>query len=247
MLYKFTLLIFTTLLSVLISTTNVFAAPSFNCKLARSTAEKLICANEDIARLDVKLSIAYKAAKSRVKNMQFSIEGKETPASWFKKNSNREWRWRERNCKNKKCLQRWYVKRQALMEWIAYSEISMSDFGINRVEQIDNNSVIITFETATYQGNVFYDAHSENFQKMPNGKIQILSKSPLIYKVKDQKSYFNGGGAFWYTTIRNQKHQIITFGQQGAECMKRKQFISSTGFTAKSLSQADFEIICVSR
>lgn len=222
-------------------------APSFDCKLARSVAEKLICADRELAGLDVKLSKIYKAAKSRAAKLQFYNDSQGTPAQWFRKNSNSEWRWREKNCKNKQCLRRWYAKRQALMQWIAKSEDPMGDFGISNIVQIADNSVIITYETATYQGNAFYNIYSQEFETMPNGGIRILSDDPLIYKISDQKSYFNQGGAFWFTSIRNAVHEIIAFGQQGVECMSRELFIANTSFTNKQLSQTDFEIICITR
>lgn len=77
------LLIILLILSNLSFTTSGFAAPSFNCQLARSVAEKLICANDDISKLDINLSKVYKDANLRVKNMQFAYDGSERHLSQF--------------------------------------------------------------------------------------------------------------------------------------------------------------------
>lgn len=76
-------------------------SPSFDCRKAKSTAEKLICADSQLSSLDRELSNYYIQAKQ----ISFDKENfkKETEAAWIK---------RERECFDKNCLINWYTARK---------------------------------------------------------------------------------------------------------------------------------------
>ena len=79
-------------------------SPSFNCSKARSTAETLICADSELAEMDV--HIAYlqgkaKAASADKKEFTSRVTGALT--------------WRDRNCRDKGCLLSWYAERESEM------------------------------------------------------------------------------------------------------------------------------------
>ncbi len=76
--------------------------PSFDCKKARSTAEKLICADAELARLDRELGRLHARAKSSARD----------PAA-FKRHNDQEWRRREATCRDRECLASWYAQRRA--------------------------------------------------------------------------------------------------------------------------------------
>ncbi len=75
--------------------------PSFDCRKARSTPEKIICSDADLARMDRELADLYRAAKSSARDPQE-----------FQKNSAQEWRIREETCRDRACLVQWYEKRK---------------------------------------------------------------------------------------------------------------------------------------
>lgn len=75
--------------------------PSFDCRKARSTPEKIICSDPDLSRMDRELAVLYRAAKSSARDPQE-----------FQKNSAQEWRIREDACRDRGCLVQWYEKRK---------------------------------------------------------------------------------------------------------------------------------------
>lgn len=74
--------------------------PSFDCGKARSAAEKMICSDAELARLDRELGRVY----ARAKNVTVD-------AAAFKRQNNEEWRRRESTCRDRDCLLRWYAQR----------------------------------------------------------------------------------------------------------------------------------------
>jgi len=78
-----------------------FNMPSFDCNKAMSYAEKAICSNQTLAKMDYMTAALYYRAKSISKNLeQFKIDNKN---AW----TNRE------SCKNEQCIMDWYLKRTA--------------------------------------------------------------------------------------------------------------------------------------
>jgi uncharacterized protein YecT (DUF1311 family) len=78
--------------------------PSFNCKYAKSAAEKLICNDEDLSRLDVELNLIYRKAIANSKDKPY-----------LKANSEAAWAWREKNCNDRSCILKWYSDRKATL------------------------------------------------------------------------------------------------------------------------------------
>lgn len=76
-------------------------SPSFDCRKAKSRAEKLICADSQLSSLDRELNNYYIQAKK----ISFDKENfkKETESAWIK---------REKECFDKNCLVNWYVSRK---------------------------------------------------------------------------------------------------------------------------------------
>jgi uncharacterized protein len=77
-------------------------SPSFNCAQARSTTEKLICGDEELARLDRDLGALHQRAKQAAPDRRA-----------FQRNSDAEWQQREATCRDRECLLRWYAQRRA--------------------------------------------------------------------------------------------------------------------------------------
>ena len=82
-------------------TTPERVAPSFDCAKARSTSEKMICADPELSRLDRDLGRLHARASSAAPD----------PAA-FKRQSDAQWFQRERTCRDRDCLLRWYAQRR---------------------------------------------------------------------------------------------------------------------------------------
>ncbi len=76
--------------------------PSFDCAKARSTPEKMICADPELAQLDRELGRLHARAKSSA-----------VDSAAFKRQNDSEWRRREATCRDRECLTRWYADRRA--------------------------------------------------------------------------------------------------------------------------------------
>ena len=80
-------------------------SPSFDCSKAKSTSEKLICSDSQLAKEDNQLSELYKSAKLKAKD----------PAA-FKAMTTAAWKEREANCFDKACLLKWYASRKVVYQ-----------------------------------------------------------------------------------------------------------------------------------
>jgi hypothetical protein len=78
------------------------AGPSFDCAMARSTTERLICGDPDLARQDRELGRLYARAKAAAPD-----------AAAFWRENNVEWKAREATCRDRDCLVAWYAQRRA--------------------------------------------------------------------------------------------------------------------------------------
>jgi uncharacterized protein YecT (DUF1311 family) len=76
-------------------------SPSFDCDKARSTPERIICADADLSRQDRELGRLYARAR----------EASPDPAA-FRRRSDARWADRERQCRDRDCLLRWYADRR---------------------------------------------------------------------------------------------------------------------------------------
>ena len=76
-------------------------AASFNCSKARSATEVLICGNPQLSAMDDDLAILYRSAKAV-----------STDAAAFRRETNEEWRRREK-CQDRDCLIQWYTRRSS--------------------------------------------------------------------------------------------------------------------------------------
>ena len=75
--------------------------PSFDCRKARSYAERTICSDAELAQLDRELGRLHARAKQAAAN----------PAA-FRRQNDAEWHRREKTCRDRSCLLRWYAERR---------------------------------------------------------------------------------------------------------------------------------------
>ena len=76
-------------------------SPSFNCNKVRSTAEILICADSELAEMDVHIAF-----------LQGRANAAETDKKEFARRATNALTWRDKNCQDKECLLSWYTKRE---------------------------------------------------------------------------------------------------------------------------------------
>ncbi len=79
--------------------------PSFDCAKARSTPERLICEDSELARLDRELGRLYAQARSVAPDM-----------AAFNREREVEWRYREQECGDRICLVMWYAHRREQLQ-----------------------------------------------------------------------------------------------------------------------------------
>ncbi|MBP0597378.1 hypothetical protein J8I26_04635 [Herbaspirillum sp. LeCh32-8] len=88
-------------------------AASFDCARAGAANEKIICGDAELSALDDRLGKAFRQARQRAADRRaFSVE------------SDKQWRWREQNCRDRACLLDWYHRRQAELEALAEGSIT---------------------------------------------------------------------------------------------------------------------------
>jgi len=75
--------------------------PSFDCRLARSRVEKMICADPELSRLDRDLGRLHARAKAAAPD----------PVA-FRRQNDAEWRAREQSCRDRECVLAWYAHRR---------------------------------------------------------------------------------------------------------------------------------------
>lgn len=75
--------------------------PSFDCRRARSTPEKIICSDEELARMDRDLGRLHAQAEAAAPDR-----------GAFKRRNDAEWARREATCRDRECLLRWYAQRR---------------------------------------------------------------------------------------------------------------------------------------
>lgn len=90
-------------------------AASFDCSRAGSANEKIICGDTELSALDDKLGKAFRQARMHASDKRaFTID------------SDKQWRWREQNCRDRACLVDWYQRRQAELQAQADSSIAVA-------------------------------------------------------------------------------------------------------------------------
>ena len=225
-------------------------AASFDCSKAQSVPERIICADPELSALDEQLGEIYRAAKTRADEWPTMGDGAtDIHKQWFETNTRTEWKWRERNCRDKDCLLNWYARREAILRWIAYSETGLGDFGIGDVTQIEDRRVIFGVHMSTHTRNYLYDSREKNFTSLVNGSITVVNDVPLIMLIEESKGYRNDNGrplgAYWYDSIQDEFGNILDIIPKGQTCISRSEFIRTTTFDENDLSRVSRTQICI--
>jgi uncharacterized protein len=85
--------------SMLLETISAHAV-SFDCQKGRSAVEQMICRDSALSALDDQLGQLFRAARRQTSSRRALIA-----------DSDSKWLWREQNCRDASCVQRWYLGR----------------------------------------------------------------------------------------------------------------------------------------
>ena len=104
---------------------------------------------------------------------------------------------------------------------------------------INKDTVLIRNLMSTHRRNYFFDINTKRFTSLPNGKIEFKKDHILV---KGQKSYFEGGGAFWFDSKRNYSGEIIELISKDNTCEDITMFHESI---QKAMKKQRLQKFCV--
>ena len=80
---------------------------------------------------------------------------------------------------------------------------------------INKDTILIRNLMTTHVRNYIFDINTTLFTSLPNGGLEFKKDHILV---NGQKSYFEGGGAFWFESKRNYSGEIIELISDGNTC-----------------------------
>jgi hypothetical protein len=80
---------------------------------------------------------------------------------------------------------------------------------------INKDTILIRNLMTTHVRNYIFDINTTLFTSLPNGGLEFKKDHILV---NGQKSYFEGGGAFWFESKRNYSGEIIELISEGNTC-----------------------------
>jgi len=80
---------------------------------------------------------------------------------------------------------------------------------------INKDTILIRNLMTTHVRNYIFDINTKLFTSLPNGGLEFKKDHILV---NGQKSYFEGGGAFWFESKRNYSGEIIELISEGNTC-----------------------------
>jgi hypothetical protein len=105
-----------------------------------------------------------------------------------------------------------------------YFLVHSSNSGIN-ASLINENLISFKVLMSTHQRNFILNKTLGKLSSLPNGDLEFVEGAVII---RFQKSYFEGGGAFWYDSKRDYSGNIIQYLDRGdGKCFDSKNFYKS--------------------
>ena len=80
---------------------------------------------------------------------------------------------------------------------------------------INKDTILVRNLMSTHRRNYFFDINTKLFTELPDGGLEFKKDHILV---NGQKSYFEGGGAFWFESKRNYSGKIIELINEGNTC-----------------------------
>ena len=104
---------------------------------------------------------------------------------------------------------------------------------------INKDTILVRNLMSTHRRNYFFDINTKRFTSLPNGELEFIKDHILV---KGQKSYFEGGGAFWFDSKRNYSGKIIELISEGNTCDDITRFHVSI---QKAMKKQGLQEFCV--
>jgi len=124
-----------------------------------------------------------------------------------------------------------------------------SDRGVTQIKHVSEDTFIIQTGYSTHRRAYLVFGNSNEVKYLTNGDVKVVDTELLIFRVDFRKSWFRGGGAFWFDALIDRNGEILDIvtpmpdgGDSQVECM------SSDELTQKSfldLSRFSNRTVCV--
>jgi hypothetical protein len=102
---------------------------------------------------------------------------------------------------------------------------------------INKNTILIKNLMTTHVRNYIFDINTKLFTSLPDGGLEFKKDHILV---KGQKSYFEGGGAFWFDSKINYAGERIELINSGNTCEDIIRFYESIQKTMKKQKLKEF-------
>ena len=104
---------------------------------------------------------------------------------------------------------------------------------------INKDTILIKNLMSTHVRNYVFDINTKLFTSLPDGGLEFKKDHILV---NGQKSYFEGGGAFWFDSKRNYTGKIIDLISNGNTCENITMFHESI---KKAMKKQKLKEFCV--
>jgi hypothetical protein len=104
---------------------------------------------------------------------------------------------------------------------------------------INKDTILIRNLMTTHRRNYFFDINTKLFTELPDGGLEFKKDHILV---KGQKSYFEGGGAFWFDSKINYAGERIELISNGDTCRDLTWFYE---WLQKTMMKQGLQEFCV--
>ena len=133
---------------------------------------------------------------------------------------------------------------------IIFTAPTTYDAGAIYIDQISSEHIIVKVGMSTHSRNYLISTTSLKAEYLSDGFIEMVDREKLIFKAYGRKSYFIGGGAFWYNAIIDRNGKIMDIDNEDLDPNSPKNCYSKSDFLKKAdigLPESARDIICVYR
>jgi hypothetical protein len=106
-------------------------------------------------------------------------------------------------------------------------------------EFINKDTILVRNLMSTHRRNYFFDINTKLFTELPDGGLEFKKDHILV---KGQKSYFEGGGAFWFDSKINYAGERIELINSGNTC---ENIIRFQEWLQKAMKKQGLQEFCV--
>ena len=104
---------------------------------------------------------------------------------------------------------------------------------------INKDTILVRNLMSTHSRNYIFDINTKLFTELPDGGLEFKKDHILV---KGQKSYFEGGGAFWFDSKINYAGERIELINSGNTCEDKTRFQE---WLQKAMKKQGLQEFCV--